>query len=268
MGGFGMKKLVPQNRFYMMKLAFQMVTKVDVLWVRILCYKYKILEICPKTIDRPVCSYVWHSLAKVWHLFHDRIIWSVRNGSSICFAQDDWVQRLGSFYNHLFLRKDIPTKAKVSDFVTDVGVWNVGMLKQFFPNEVLECITACHPLMNSQVMIKSYGRRVRMELSLLKQLTEVQIYKSIPMERIDGHKFGKLSSLANPTFSFGLYVGSDCLQTLREFEDACWMKQVVCDVEIHRRLHSMYWVTIVFLERYDLNIYRQLMFMSFFLRTR
>lgn len=57
-GGFGLKRLVPQNMSYLMKLAYQLVTRHDTLWVRLLHSKYKIHEVCSEAIDRPMCSYV------------------------------------------------------------------------------------------------------------------------------------------------------------------------------------------------------------------
>lgn len=68
-GGLGIRKLSVQNTTYVMKLAFQLVSKVDTLWVRVVRAKYKIIEICPASNNRPVCSYVWRSLIKVWSSF-------------------------------------------------------------------------------------------------------------------------------------------------------------------------------------------------------
>lgn len=50
---------------YLTKLAFQFVTNLDALWVHILRSKYKIEEVCPESLEKSVCSYVWHSLEKV-----------------------------------------------------------------------------------------------------------------------------------------------------------------------------------------------------------
>lgn len=52
------KKACSTEYSYLMKLAFQFVTKLDTLWVRILRSKYKIFEVCPVKIDRSMSSYV------------------------------------------------------------------------------------------------------------------------------------------------------------------------------------------------------------------
>lgn len=71
-GGLRLRRMIPQKYSYLMKLAFQMVTNLDTLWVRILRFKYKVVEICPD-IERIVCSYVWRSLGKIWGQLRDGI---------------------------------------------------------------------------------------------------------------------------------------------------------------------------------------------------
>lgn len=84
-GKLGLKRLIPQNKSYLMKLVYQMVTKVDALWVHILLSKYKLVEVRPSSIVRPICSDVWRSLNKIWHLFCDKIYWSIENGQIVRF---------------------------------------------------------------------------------------------------------------------------------------------------------------------------------------
>lgn len=96
-GGLGLKRLIPQNKSYLMKLAFQLVTKVDALLVCVLRSKYKLVEIYP----RSVCSFVWHSLIKVWHLFCDNIYWSIGNGQVVRFFQDVWIPQLGPLHEYV-----------------------------------------------------------------------------------------------------------------------------------------------------------------------
>lgn len=85
-GGLGLRRLVPQNTSYILKLAFSFVTKLDALWVRTLQAKYKIMDTCPSTIDRLVCSYVWRSLVKVWSLFRERFYWQLGMGEQRIFC--------------------------------------------------------------------------------------------------------------------------------------------------------------------------------------
>lgn len=35
--------------------------------------KYKVVEVCPNSITRLICSFVWRSLSKIWHLYCDKV---------------------------------------------------------------------------------------------------------------------------------------------------------------------------------------------------
>lgn len=41
-GGIGLRKLVPQNTSFLIKVAYNLVTKTNALWVRVLRSKYKV----------------------------------------------------------------------------------------------------------------------------------------------------------------------------------------------------------------------------------
>lgn len=106
--------------------------------------KYNVYEVCPSTIGRPICSYVWRSLTKVWNLFRERVTWSVGNGSVVSFIQDDWIPSLGPLQKYLINGISIPRHATVSQFATANEGWNWAALNECFPKEVLACIAACH----------------------------------------------------------------------------------------------------------------------------
>lgn len=98
--GLGLRRLIPLNSSFLMKLVYQIVVK-KALWVRVMHSKYKMSDDCPISIDRANCSYVWRSLSKVWSQFKDRLCWSVRNGRSTRFLNDAWIPNLGPLANHL-----------------------------------------------------------------------------------------------------------------------------------------------------------------------
>lgn len=144
-GGVGMRQMFLQNTSYLMKLAFSFVTKIDALWVRVLCAKYKVVESCPKKIDRTPCSYVWRSLSKIWEQACDRFKWSIGNGQTASFALDDWVPSIGPLHRHIIPGMSILANVKVADFVTVDGNWDRMKLSLFFNKEILDRIVSCHP---------------------------------------------------------------------------------------------------------------------------
>lgn len=92
-GGLGLRQLVPQNFSCLMKLAFNFVTKGSALWVSVLWHKDKVFEMCPVSIARTKCSFLWPSLMKVWSDFRDGIFWSIGNGRSVGLLRDVWLRR-------------------------------------------------------------------------------------------------------------------------------------------------------------------------------
>lgn len=115
---------------------------MDRIWVRILHLKYKVTEICSNNIDRPLCSYVWRSIVKIWGLFRERIIQNVGNGNFVSFILDEWVPRLGKLQNYLLPGRMVASHTKVADFVTHEGCWNWLELEYYFPRNILEHISA------------------------------------------------------------------------------------------------------------------------------
>ncbi|KAH1106201.1 hypothetical protein J1N35_009969 [Gossypium stocksii] len=144
-GGLGLRKLVPNNISYLMKLVYQIVTQLSELWVRVLRSKCKMVEVCPHSISRNACSYVWHLLAKVWEQFHHRLYWSLGNRKSVNFIKDGWIPRLGPLFDHLLPNTKVSIHMKVADFVDANGCWKWSELNNMFCTEVKEYIATCHP---------------------------------------------------------------------------------------------------------------------------
>lgn len=144
-GGLGLKRLVPQNTSFLMKVAFQLVTKLDTFWVLLLRAKYKMADICPVSIAKPSCSYVWRSIVKVWDRFRDRIRWRIGNDRCVNFLQDDWVHNLGKLANYLLPGSNISSNAKVVEIVRCDSGWNWLLLRLLFPVDILQHIRACFP---------------------------------------------------------------------------------------------------------------------------
>lgn len=144
-GGLGIRRMVPHYVSFLMKLAFNIVTKTESLWVRVLRSKYKVTEMCLKVIQRARCSYVWRSLSKLWKNFHERLIWSIGDGRFVSFAHDLWVSRLGALKDHLCHGKYVSPQVKVIELVDENECWKWEELAGLFKKEILEHLVASHP---------------------------------------------------------------------------------------------------------------------------
>lgn len=76
-GDLGFCHLHDQNNSFLLKIGFNLITKDDALWVRILLSKYGWKEKIPSSISRSQCSHLWCSLSKVWTHLRDHLAWSV-----------------------------------------------------------------------------------------------------------------------------------------------------------------------------------------------
>ncbi|MFQ6641857.1 hypothetical protein Gotur_017085, partial [Gossypium turneri] len=84
-----------------MKVGFNLVTMEDTLWVQVLRLKYGWNSHIPESISRSQSLHLSHSLSKAWPLFHENLIWSVGNGSSIHCWKDSWVPGSGLLLSYV-----------------------------------------------------------------------------------------------------------------------------------------------------------------------
>ncbi|KAL4348482.1 hypothetical protein GQ457_17G005590 [Hibiscus cannabinus] len=90
-GGLGFKDVYQQNRAFLMKIGFQMVTMTECLWVRVMRAKYKVEGTVPFTLNRTRGSRLWTGLCSIWEDFKDNICWNIRNGQNVDFWYDCWL---------------------------------------------------------------------------------------------------------------------------------------------------------------------------------
>lgn len=65
-GGLGLRNLADQNKIFLLKLGYYLLSNTDALWVKVLRKKYNVQGVIPTSICRSKCSYVWKSLIRVW----------------------------------------------------------------------------------------------------------------------------------------------------------------------------------------------------------
>lgn len=64
-GGLGLLNLVDQNKFFLLKIGYQLLTNTKAFWVQVLQKKYRIDGILSAYIIRTNYSFVWRFLSKV-----------------------------------------------------------------------------------------------------------------------------------------------------------------------------------------------------------
>ncbi|KAK8519828.1 hypothetical protein V6N12_003799 [Hibiscus sabdariffa] len=73
------------------KLAFQLVSSIESMWVTALKQKYRMLTTCPLSIARQNCSPLWRALANIWDSFQDNTFWLVGDAIDVHLWNDTWV---------------------------------------------------------------------------------------------------------------------------------------------------------------------------------
>ncbi|KAF7820652.1 putative ribonuclease H protein At1g65750 family [Senna tora] len=129
-GGLGILSLREMNLAFFYKLAWQLLTKEDNLWVRFIKGKYGVasngvFEVSSKPTD----SSFWRDIIRILPEFKDQIAWEVGDGNKIGFWDDKWISK------DMILREyvvtddhNINSSEKLSDFVNDQNQWDIGKL--------------------------------------------------------------------------------------------------------------------------------------------
>ncbi|KAK5775933.1 hypothetical protein PVK06_043889 [Gossypium arboreum] len=90
-GGLGLRHLEDHNTSFMIKMGFNIVYNINALWVQVIRSKYGILSSLPDNVSMGRCSILWRSIAKVWPLIYENLLWSVGDGKSIQCWRDPWI---------------------------------------------------------------------------------------------------------------------------------------------------------------------------------
>ncbi|KAL4377442.1 hypothetical protein GQ457_02G016020 [Hibiscus cannabinus] len=146
-GGLGFKNPHQQNRAFLMKIGFQLVTYIEALWVRVLKAKYRWGHRLPILIKRPSCSRLWTRLNNFWDEICDSANWNIGNGSQTSFWFDNWLGRNGRLAFNCLVDTMSPY-AMVSDMTTASGEWDWPRLNPLLPTAILDQIDVVPPPQN------------------------------------------------------------------------------------------------------------------------
>ncbi|KAH1073528.1 hypothetical protein J1N35_025856 [Gossypium stocksii] len=134
-GGLGIRQLHDQNRLFLLKIGFQLVSKTDSLWVQILRNKYNIHGTIPNVLHRNNCSYVWCSIVKVWDNVKQGLVWIIQDGLIVNFWNDVWIHDLGPLKAYYIGVGAIDETICICDVTNAAGGWNYTWLLIVLPRE-------------------------------------------------------------------------------------------------------------------------------------
>ncbi|CAA0813004.1 Unknown protein [Striga hermonthica] len=146
-GGLGLKQSKFMNEALLMNLEWHMLTKPNLLWVRVMCAKYN-LKPNEMTGDFkfPNGSVCLRAVAKVWPHVRRGTRWALGNGRRAQFWLDLWANTSEPLITVAIER--IPEEfiqAPVAEFVTEIGEWWWEKFERFLPTNSLLLIAAVLP---------------------------------------------------------------------------------------------------------------------------
>ncbi|KAG8493054.1 hypothetical protein CXB51_010395 [Gossypium anomalum] len=145
-GGLGLRHLSNQNISFLMKIAFNLISQKDALWVRVLRSKYGWKNHFSDSIHRTNCSHFWRSLSKVWPLLRENLIWSIGDGSSIRSWKDTWIPEFGPLLPYAAAHSSLNLECNLRDWVLPNGTWNLDLVRLWLPEDIIICIVSITPL--------------------------------------------------------------------------------------------------------------------------
>ncbi|KAK8578841.1 hypothetical protein V6N12_069185 [Hibiscus sabdariffa] len=149
-GGLGIPRCYERNLAFMQKLAFQLVSSTESMWVTALRQKYRMLTTCPLSIARQNCSPLWRALANIWDSFRDdsfrdNTFWLVGDATDVHLWNDTWVPSVGPL--RPWLSNALPSVYQLhfEDMLHADGNWNVSRLSELLDHAVVPHVLGVLP---------------------------------------------------------------------------------------------------------------------------
>ncbi|KAK5802874.1 hypothetical protein PVK06_030502 [Gossypium arboreum] len=86
-GGLDFKKIGCHNDAFLMKVGFNIVKKLNQLWVQVLKAKYKWVGKLPSVLNESNASLLWKRICRVWSKAREGIVWNIGKGLNVDFLE-------------------------------------------------------------------------------------------------------------------------------------------------------------------------------------
>ncbi|XP_012487975.1 uncharacterized protein LOC105801186 [Gossypium raimondii] len=144
-GGLGFRHLEDQNSSFLMKIGFNLASKSNVFWVRVLRAKYGWKDQFPDSINRSQCSHLWRALSKIWPLLRENIAWSIGDGATARCWKDPWIPGMGPLISKIFHSANLDLDCCVREMVNSDGSWNLDLFHAWVPEDIINRIISIPP---------------------------------------------------------------------------------------------------------------------------
>ncbi|CAN1140688.1 Putative ribonuclease H protein At1g65750, partial [Linum perenne] len=138
LGGLGLRSARELNLAFLMKVAWNIITKPEEFWVKTLVSKY-LIKNGVGFILRSNSGYssLWRGVFNVWNQTFYGIRWSINDGKKTNFWNDKWLDSGEVLINHAADLQRVSPTLSVSDFALSNGTWDMNKLYGCLTNEAL-----------------------------------------------------------------------------------------------------------------------------------
>ncbi|WJX23885.1 hypothetical protein P8452_13067 [Trifolium repens] len=141
-GGLGIKSPHQMNEAFLMKMLWNLITRPDDLWCKVLYSKYgRNKNLCTTISSLSYDSPLWKALTSIWDKFQQNVVWNLGNGNHINFWLDKWTLSGDSLINTTN-QPVIDTTLSVRDVLNPAGDWNRSFLNDNLPVNITNQILA------------------------------------------------------------------------------------------------------------------------------
>lgn len=146
-GGLGLRAAHKINQASMVKVGWQLATKKEDLWVKVIRAKYKCgSDLLPRIGKDKPGSNLWKGICHTWDHVEKNLVWRLGDGATINVWRDNWLPSVGplsSFVHHS--PSMVEAALRVKDLVNFQGEWVVGRISSFVPDAVIQIILKLSP---------------------------------------------------------------------------------------------------------------------------
>lgn len=145
-GGFELWKAFVMNQAMLMKVSWNMCTRPNNLWVRMMHSKYKCEDDVLPVIDQHrQGTNLWQGIVKNWEHFKPNLIWRIGNGRQVRFREDYWVPGVRNLKHHWIIQTNVRENIPVCFFVNANDDWNLDRMTKEIPLNIVQIIKSLRP---------------------------------------------------------------------------------------------------------------------------
>ncbi|CAN1163124.1 Putative ribonuclease H protein At1g65750 [Linum perenne] len=146
LGGLGLRSAMELNKAFLMKVAWNLISKPDELWVKVLTMKYLDRNDRGFVLKRKSgYSSLWRGVLKVWDLMLKGIQYCIKDGRNTKFWMDRWLDSGDVLIDFALDIQGVDLSLSVSEFIDLDGNWDMHKLTACLPMAAVLLVAGMSP---------------------------------------------------------------------------------------------------------------------------